>query len=254
VSRFAPDGSPIGPVVTLANRIAGDLRTPEAEVGSIEWDQRFGRKLLLKIAFLGRRGAHEYIVSPVAAAGELQLSSTGTSTYKEIEATARYLGGDRRDLTLSYVRAAGTADLNNYDQFFGNFRNPIVRANEHGLISTDVPHRFLLRGTIGLPREWDIAPLLELRSGFPWSAVDEFQDFVGSRNRAGRLPAVRTLDVTIARPWRFRSYRFRAGIRLYNVFGAGAYRDIQNNTSSPSYGQAFNPVERSVGFVFGSER
>jgi hypothetical protein len=254
VSRFAADGSPIGPVVTLANRLSADLRTPEAKVGSIEWDQRFGRKLLLKIAFLGRRGTHEYILSPDAAAGEMRLSSAGTSTYKELEATARYLGGDRRDLTLSYVRASGHADLNTYDQFLGNFRNPIVRANEHSLIPTDVPHRFLLRGTIGLPGQWDVAPLLELRSGFPWSAVDEFQDFVGPRNRAGRLPAVRTLDVTIARPWRFRNYRFRAGIRLYNVFGAAAYRDIQNNTSSLSYGQAFNPVERSVGFMFGSER
>ena len=254
VSRFAADESPIGVATTLANRIAGDLRTPEAEVASLEWDQRFGRKFLLKVAFLGRRGAHEYIVSPDAAAGELQLSSTGTSTYKELEATARYLGGDRRDLTLSYVRAKGTSDLNSYDQFFGNFRNPIVRANEHGLASTDVPHRFLLRGTIGLPGRWDIAPVLELRSGFPWSAVDEFQDFVGPRNSSGRLPAVRTLDLTIVRPWRFRDHRFRAGVKLYNLFGAAAYRDIQNNTTSPSYGQAFNPVERSFGFVFGSER
>ena len=73
--------------------------------------------------------------------------------------------------------------------------------------------------------------MLELRSGFPWSAVDEFQDFVGPRNRAGRLPAVRTLDFTLARPWRFRKYRFRAGLKLYNVFGASADRDVQNNVT-----------------------
>ena len=51
------------------------------------------------------------------------------------------MGGARRDLTLSYVWARGTADLNDYDQFYGNFRNPIVRANEHGPSTADVPHR-----------------------------------------------------------------------------------------------------------------
>lgn len=254
VSRFAADGTPIGAPVTLTNRVPVELRTPNADVGSIEWDQRFGRRLLVKIAFLARRGVREYVVSPDAAAGELQLSSTGTSSYKEIETTVRYLGGDRRDLTVSYVRSSGEADLNTFDQFFGNFRQPIVRANERSLIATDVPHRLLVRGTIGIGARWDVAPIVELRSGFPWSAVDEFQDFVGPRNRSGRLPAVRTLDVSITRPWRFRNYRFRAGIRLYNVFGDAAYRDIQANITSPSYGQAFNPVERSIGFVFGSVR
>jgi hypothetical protein len=155
---------------------------------------------------------------------------------------------------LSYVWARGSADLNNYDEFYGNFRNPIIRANESNLIATDVRHRLLLRGTIGLPGSWDFAPVLELRSGFPWSAVNEFQDFVGPRSRSGRLPMVRTLDFSLARPWRFRKYRFRAGLKMFNVFGASAYRDIQANTTSPFYGTPYNPVERSIGFVFGSGR
>jgi hypothetical protein len=254
VSRFRSDGLPLGSRITFTNQIDGDLRTPEAQVGSVEWDQRFGRRVLLKFAFLQRAGTHEYILMPDPAAGRLRLSSSGTSSYREIEATGRYLGSERRDLTLSYVWARGTADLNNYDQFYGNLRSPIVGGNEHNLIPTDVRHRLLLRGTIGLPGQWDLAPVLELRSGFPWSAVDEFYDFVGPRSRAGRLPAVRTLDFSIARPWRFSKYRFRAGIKVYNVFGAAAERDIQTNITSPVYGTAFNPVERSIGFVFASAR
>jgi hypothetical protein len=110
----------------------------------------------------------------------------------------------------------------------------------------------VMRGNIGLPKQWDFAPLLELRSGFPWSAVNEFQDFVGPRNRAGRLPTVHTLDFTLTRPWRFKKYRFRGGIKFYNVFGASAGRDVQNNLSSPDFGRSFDPIERSVGFVLGS--
>ncbi len=254
ISRFAADGLTLGSRVAFANRLDDDLRTPEAHVGNVEWDQRFSRRLLLKLAFLGRRGSHEYILSPDAAAGALRLSSGGTSRYTETEATVRYLGGERRDLTLSYVLARGTADLNDYDQFYGNLRNPIVRANEHNLTPIDVRHRVLLRGTIGLPRQWDFSPVLEVRSGFPWSAVNEFQDFVGPRNRAGRLPTVRNLDFSIVRPWRFKGHRIRAGIRVYNIFGSAASRDIQTNLASPSFGTPFNPIERSIGFIFGMAR
>ncbi|HVL66621.1 MAG TPA: TonB-dependent receptor [Vicinamibacterales bacterium] len=251
VTRFDPSGVALtGMPVRYTNTLDPDLRTPRARVGNLEWNQRFGRRVLLKLAFMGRRGSHEAILSPRADRGDLYLSSTGRSRYRELEATTRYLGGDRRDLTFSYVWSKGTADLNDYDQFFGNFRNPVVRRNEYGLSATDVRHRLLVRGTIGLPGGWDFAPVLELRSGFPWSAVDEFQDAVGPRNRAGRLPAVRTLDFSLSRPWQIRRHRVRLGVKLFNVFGASAERDVQNNVSGPAFGSFYNPIERSIGFVF----
>jgi hypothetical protein len=253
VTRFAPNGAVLGTPVTFANRVDGPLKTPEAQVLNVEWDQRFHRKVLLKLSFLRRRGSHEYILSPDPAAGALFLSSKGASQYREFEATARY-SGVHRDLTISYVRARGSADLNNYDQFFGNFRNPIIRPNEYNLTSANVSHRLLLRGVIGLPGKWDLSPVLELRSGFPWSAVNEYQDFVGPRNRTGRLPFVRALDISLLRPWTVKKRSFRAGVRIYNLLGNGAERDIQNNTTSPFYGRAYNPVERSIGIVLGTAR
>ena len=199
-----------------------------------------------------QRGSHEYILEPDPARGELRLTSTGTSRYWELEATGRYLGGERRDLTVSYVRSRGTADLNNYDQFYGNLRNPILRAeraqshSHRRAASADRSRHHRPAGP------WDIAPVIEIRSGFPWSAVDEFQDFVGPRNRSGRLPSVRTFDFALSRPWHVRKYRFRGGIRVYNILGASAERDVQSNVTSPDFGQFFNPLERSIGFVFGS--
>ena len=254
VARFAVDGSPLGPAVTFRNVLDADLHTPRASVGNIEWNQRFGRRTLLKIGALHRYGSHEVVLMPDPAAGHILLATSGTSRFNELEITARQLSGGRRDLTISYVLSKGTADLNNYDQFYGNVRNPIVRANEHNPIPTDVRHRLLLRGTIGLGANWDFAPVLELRSGFPWSAVNEFQDFIGPRNRTGRLPAVRTFDFSLARPWRFKKYRFRAGVRMFNIFGVSAARDVQSNLTAPDYGSFYNPIERSIGFVFGSAR
>jgi hypothetical protein len=252
VTRFGPDGAILDAPVTLVNAPARELRTPEAVAGNIEWNQRLGRRVLLKANYLKRSGSHEYILEPDRERGEVRLMSTGRSRYWEFELTGRYLGSERRDLTVSYVRSRGIADLNNYDQFYGNFRNPIIRANERGLIPTDVPHRLLVRGTIGLPGQWDIAPVIEIRSGFPWSAVDEFQDFVGERNRTGRLPRVNTFDFSLSRPWHVWKYRFRGGIKVYNLLGASAERDVQSNVAAPNFGRFYNPIERSIGFVLGS--
>ena len=65
---------------------------------------------------------------------------------------------------------------------------------------------------------------------------------------------MQTLDCSLVRPWQIKKYRFRAGIRVYNLFGDTAERDMQTNITSPNFGSAFNPVERSVGFVFKLDR
>ncbi|HEY8535938.1 MAG TPA: hypothetical protein VIL25_05795, partial [Vicinamibacterales bacterium] len=254
VTRFAPDGTVLFGPVRLAHHVEDPLRTPWSTIANVEWNQRFGRRVLLKLAWLGRSGRQEHILEPDVEAGLLRLSNRGRSRYREVELTGRYLAGERRDITISYVWSRGQADLNHYDQFFGNLRTPIIRPNEYGPIATDVPHRVLARGTIGLPAQFDFSPVLELRTGFPWSAVDEYQDFVGPRNASGRLPNVYTLDFTLTRPWQFRKWRFRAGIRMYNAFGASAARDIQANIASPFYRTPYNPIDRSFGIVLGAAR
>jgi hypothetical protein len=84
--------------------------------------------------------------------------------------------------------------------------------------------------------------------------VDEFQDFVGERNRAGRLPSVKTLDFTLARPLRFKKYQFTAGLKVYNAFNTRNDRDVQSNITSPDYGRFYNPIERSIGFLVGTSK
>ena len=254
VIRRGPTGTPIGGPVTLAHVLDGELRTPESLVQTVAWDQRFGRRFFFKTAYLHRTGSHSYIVDPDPSRGLLTLGSTGESKYWEIETTGRFLASEYRDLSVSYVRSKSERDLNDYDQFFGNFRNPIIRANANSLSPTDVPNRMIVRGTWGLPGKWVFSPLYEWRTGFPWSAVNEFQDFVGTRNESGRLPTVSTLDFTLARPWHFRKYRFTAGVKIYNALNKGNERDVQNNLASPDYGTFYNPIQRSIGFVFGTTK
>ncbi len=253
-ARFADDGTALGPPVTFVHEVSGELRTPESIVRTVAWDQRFGRRVFFKAAYLLREGSHAYVVDPDASTGLLTLASSGASRYWEVETTGRWLASEHRDVTVSYVHSHSTRDLNDYDQFFGNFRNPILRPNDNSLSPTDVPNRLVVRGSIGFPGRWVFSPIYEWRTGFPWSAVNEFQDFVGERNRTGRLPSVSTLDFTLARPMRFRKYRFTAGIKIYNAFDSGDERDVQNNVASPDYGKFYNPIQRSIGFLVSTSR
>jgi hypothetical protein len=93
------------------------------------------------------------------------------------------------------------------------------------------------------------SPIYEWRSGFPWSAVNEFQDFVGPRNETGRLPRVSTFDFSLTRPFRFKKYSFTAGVRAFNVFATGDERDVQANITASDYGTFYNPINRSIGLV-----
>jgi hypothetical protein len=251
VTRFGTNGQQLGPAVTFVHAV-DVLKTPESIVQTAAWDQRFGRLFFFKAAYLHRNGSHGYIVDPDASRGVLTLSSTGASKYWELETTGRFLASEHRDVTVSYVRSRSRRDLNDYDQYFGTFRNPIVRRNENSLSPTDVPNRLLVRGTLGLPAGLVLNPLFEWRTGFPWSAIDEFQDFVGPRNETGRLPSVKSFDFTLARPVHFRKYHFTAGIKVYNAFDSGNERDVQNNVASPNYGTFYNPIQRSIGFLVSS--
>ncbi len=80
----------------------------------------------------------------------------------------------------------------------------------------------------------------------------------GLRRRAQSKPAgcrrLTTLDFSIVRPWKFRKYRFVGGLKVYNAFANNGDRDVQNNITSPDYGTFYNPIKRSIGFVFGTPK
>ena len=99
------------------------------------------------------------------------------------------------------------------------------------------------------------SPIYEWRTGFPWSAVNEFQDFVGPRNETGRLPT--RLDARLhARPAAARSGSIGSppASRSTTPFDTGDERDVQTNITSPDYGTFYNPIQRSIGFVFSVEQ
>ena len=152
------------------------------------------------------------------------------------------------------MRSHSTADLNSFDTYFGNFRNPVVVADQYGLTSTDVPNRLLVRGTVGLPGKWEVAPMLEVRSGFPYSVINASQQIVGTANGGGRFPALASLDLSVQRPFKFHGVKTRVGMKVYNVLNRFNPRDVMSNLDSPAFGSFYNPIVRSFGLNFWIDR
>ena len=138
--------------------------------------------------------------------------------------------------------------MNTADNFLGDFPALVIRPNQYGPLPFDAPHRFLAYGEIKAPYEITISPSLEIRSGFPFSLVNDRLDFIGARNQAGRFPTFISLDAQILKGFKvpFLDKRARAGVAIFNITNHFNPRDIQNNTGSLHVGEFFNSLGTSV--------
>jgi len=247
ITTYAPDGSIADGPVMYVNRWDGTMRTPYSRIWNVELDHRLNDQWSFKVNHLERAGHHEFIVNPGLSDGipAILLSTTGESRYEETEFGVRFAVSTKAETTVSYVHSHDRADLNSFDLYFGNNRDPLIRPNEFGPAPVDVPHRLLVRGSYELPWEIRFDPLIDLHSGFPYSTLTEDQSqYIGGRNRAGRYPTFFSFDFSASKPVRIWKYKATVGIRLFDALGTFNPRDAWRIAGSPNFGQFANGVPR----------
>jgi hypothetical protein len=251
VTSYANDGLNIidGPREFM-NVINGPLRDALSRRWSLQADRRLTKHLTLRVGYLQRSTRNEPIIVPRvsgATQGLLVLESRGVSRYDEFQAIALYNGQRFRNWNVAYVWSRAQGSLNTADNFLSDFPAFVVRANQYGSLPFDAPHRFLAYGEIKAPLEITLMPAFEIRSGFPFSFVNDRLEFVGSRNRA-RFPTFLSLDMTILKGFKipFLDKQARAGAVIFNITNHFNPRDVQNNTGSLRVGQFFNSLGTSV--------
>ena len=252
VTSYANDGVTVidGPR-RFMNLIRGPLRDARSTRWSVQVDRGLTKNLTARIGFLERSTTNEAIVIPRVnrfGNGMLVLKSRGRSRYRELQGLLAYNSQRFHNWNISYVWSRARGDLNTADNFLGDFPALVIRANQYGPLSFDAPHRFLAYGEIKAPLDVTITPSFEIRSGFPFSFVNDRLDFVGARNQAGRFPAFISLDVQILKGFKipFFDKKARAGVAIFNITNHFNPRDVQNNTGSLHLGQFFNSLSTSV--------
>jgi carboxypeptidase family protein len=248
--RTASTLDPLGKVSSsteYANVITNGLRNPRSEVWNLEVDRQVTRDFLIRLAYQQRNTVREFFLDPIAygPTGSLSLSDRGSDFYKEFQITGRYRIHSST-LNASYVRSRAYGDLNDFNQFFGNDPQAVIQPNQRGPLNFDAPNRVLAWGEIAAPWKLTLAPIVDVHTGFPYSTINQYREFVGPRNDL-RFPRFVSTDLQVWREIRLpiKEKHARIGFGVFNVFNRANYRDVQNDVDSYRFGEFFNGIGRT---------
>ena len=232
------------------NVIAAEgLHVPRSKAWNIELNHQIGANWMVRVNYRERRASRTLTVDrlPNAAGGPvLRLSSHGQGKIREFDTTLRRRMPGNTALFLLFSKRRTTGDLNDFGSLYGNLRDPLLLDSENGLQPFDVPNRFLLWGTVNLPKEIVLVPAVEWRSGFPYTVFDEQYGVVGARNQGGRFPSSFSADGRVTKAIRLLGRSMRVGVELLNLTSHRNSRDVVNNIASSSFGAFRNSVDLSV--------
>jgi outer membrane receptor protein involved in Fe transport len=248
ILTFDPAGN-VTSSVPYSNVITGGLKNPRSETWNVEVDRKVLETLLFRVAYQQRNTVDDLVVNPETTAGDslLSLASSGRDFYREFQLTGQYKI-HRQTLNASYVRSKATGDLNDFNQFFGNDPQAVIQPNSRGPLAFDAPNRFLTWGEINAPGKLMLMPVLDIHTGFPYSEVNEWRDFIGPRNDE-RFPRFDSFDLQVLRnfglPFHGKEHTVKLGFGVFNLFNHANYRDVQNDLDSYRFGQFFNSAVRT---------
>ncbi len=260
VTNYAANGTtPIDGPRLFEPKIDGPLRTPQSLRWSIQVDQGITKELTVRFGYLRRTVKNDLLFEPsvgLGNTGAILLSSNGRSRYDEFQFVTTYSKPGFGQWNASYVFSRSRGDLNTADAIYNETPALVLRPNEYAPLAFDARNRFLIYGQLDFPHDIRIAPLFEIRSGFPFSKFDASLNYIGGRNRAGRFPAHMSMDLQITKgfilPF-FDKKKARVGVALFNLTNHFNPRDVQSNLTSPNFGQFYNSLGVSVKAKFDIE-
>jgi len=205
------------------------------------------------LSYLSSRTYNLFITNPQQTAGAdpvLLLTNTGASRYDEAESTVRLRASDKADVNVSYVHSVARGDLNTLSEVYVPFEQPVIRANAYANLPANIPNRLVTWGRFKIPWKITASPVFDIHSGFPYSAVDVRQNYVGVPN-SQRFPTFVSLDLDMSKdfhikflPW-IRNHTMRGALRIFNVTNHFNPRDVYNSIASPFFGHFAGLQHRS---------
>jgi TonB dependent receptor/Carboxypeptidase regulatory-like domain len=263
VTLFDAQGMPIGQPVTFQNaygiigkqgiQVVPSGQDLDSTPYNITWNAELDRELhshvLLRLSYLSSRTFDQFVVGPQRLPGTnplLLLTNNGSSQYNEFESTVRVRAGEHADLSFSYVHSQARGDLNTLSQIFVPFEQPVIRQNFFADLPSSVPNRLVTWGRFEVPWKITVSPVLDWHTGFPYSAVDALQNYVGQPNSL-RFPTFFAVDLKLSKDFRIpfvpwvRDHTLRGALAIYNLTDHLNPRDVYYSIDSPYFGHFAGP-------------
>ena len=219
--------------------------SPQSDIWSLQVEQPIARNLKLRIGYTQNDANGLVTVTTEGPdlntdTGGYLLSGTGSARYRQAEVTARYqLKGESSQLCFSYVYSRARGDLNDFNNYLSSFPAPIIRGNQVANLPASLPDRFLAWGIVRLPASFRIAPVVEYRSGFPYSTLNVFQDYAGVPN-SNRFPHFFSLDSRVSKDIRVNpKYSVRLSLSAFNLTNHFNPEAVHANIADPAFGYFF---------------
>lgn len=229
----------------FSHNVVGNF-APYSETWNVEVEHPINKMLRVRANYLQSNSFGVIIFTPkvVENRDALVLGGGGRSGYHQFELTARLSLMDNQQVFLSYVHSRTKGDLNEFNNYLGNFPFPVVRPNSFTNLSGDLPNRFLAWGMVRLPWKMRVSPLVEWRTGFPYPITNAQQDFVGTPNLT-RFPNFFSLDSRVSKDFKMSDkYTLRFSVSAFNVSNHFNPLQVHANIDDPQMGVFFNTHRR----------
>ncbi|HTB91406.1 MAG TPA: carboxypeptidase regulatory-like domain-containing protein [Candidatus Sulfotelmatobacter sp.] len=273
ITNFDAAGLPIGPPVTFTSAFVANLNpltapalpvqpstTPRNVTWNVRLEHELHKNLQLSTGYLDSHTSYLFAVNPFTSTtggpSFEGLTNTGSSHYREVEATGRYSLREHDLVNISYIWSRSRGDLNSLSSVYVPFAAPVIRPDVYGILPSDIPNRVVGWGIFALPWKLTFSPLFDVHSGFPYSPIDVQQQYVGTPN-GKRFPEYFSLDLKLYRQFRVpflgnrggKVHHVRLGVYTLNVTNHGNFTTVFNNTFSPNFGQFVGFLYRHEGAV-----
>src|SRR6185312_9625334 len=242
------------PLVTTFNVNQPSLREPKFLNWSAGIEHKFPLEIYGAVEYLQKKGNDGFIFQNLNTAsilsGTYVLSNTKQDRYRSVQVTARkHFHGDYNvfgSFTHSYAHSNAVVDY--------SLGNPIFSAQAGGPLPWDVPNRFISWGWFPTPfRRWDLVYSMDYHTGFPWTAVNQNQQIVGSPY-SQRFPSFLSINPGLEFRFTFRGYALALRGVAENVTDRKNPAFVNNNVDSSNFatyggfgGRAFTARIRFLG-------
>jgi len=244
---YSSGGVPQGPqVVTGFRADETSLKVPRARMYSLSVERMLPHGFFGKASYLRRIGWDGFtfaeppggVVQPVVY---YTLRNQRSDRYDALELSARRTFAGRFEWVASYTYSRSRSNaVVDY-----SLENPVFSRQAAGPLDWDMPHRFLTWGWAPVPargpaflrrllRELNAAYLVEARSGFPFSVVNEENTMVGRPNQR-RLPYNFNVNLHFEKKFRLLHWMWAWRFGLNNLTNHGNPNVVNNNIDSPSF-------------------